>query len=265
MRPARLRHRFTRPYTPRTNGKAERFIQTALREWAYARHWTNSEERDLHLLPWLEHYNFTRPHDSLGYAPPISRERLPDTVQLTLIGQQTDRPPFSNIPNGSTATSVGGVQAVVNLAGGDGQRRDEGNGWIGNFTIGDELFWTNNNGPMTFNFTTPVSGVGAQISSDAFGAFVAQICDQRMNCFTEAGNNQPTEDGSAIFIGLANDPGITSVTFSLLSCVFNCNDFAINQMDITTGGGTTPEPSSLLLMGSGLLAVAGFARRRFLR
>jgi transposase InsO family protein len=68
-----IRHHFTRPYTPRTNGKAERFIQTALREWAYARHWTTSEERDQHLLPWLEHYNFTRPHGSLGYAPPISR------------------------------------------------------------------------------------------------------------------------------------------------------------------------------------------------
>jgi transposase InsO family protein len=68
-----IRHRFTRPYTPRTNGKAERFIQTALREWAYARHWTNSEERDQQLLPWLQHYNCTRPHGSLGYAPPISR------------------------------------------------------------------------------------------------------------------------------------------------------------------------------------------------
>lgn len=68
-----IHHRFTRPYTPRTNGKAERFIQTALREWAYARHWANSEERDQHLLPWLQHYNFTRPHGSLGYAPPISR------------------------------------------------------------------------------------------------------------------------------------------------------------------------------------------------
>jgi transposase InsO family protein len=68
-----IQHRFTRPYTPRTNGKAERFIQTALREWAYVRHYLNSEERDQHLLPWLEHYNFRRPHGSLGYAPPISR------------------------------------------------------------------------------------------------------------------------------------------------------------------------------------------------
>src|SRR5712692_1203452 len=66
-------HRFTRPYTPRTNGKAERFIQTALREWAYARHYASSEERDQQLSPWLHHYNFTRPHGSLGYAPPISR------------------------------------------------------------------------------------------------------------------------------------------------------------------------------------------------
>ena len=68
-----IRHRFTRPYTPRTNGKAERFIQTALREWAYVRHYTNSEERDLQLSPWLHYYNFVRPHGSLGYAPPISR------------------------------------------------------------------------------------------------------------------------------------------------------------------------------------------------
>ena len=68
-----IQHRFTRPCTPRTNGKAERFIQTALREWAYARHYTDSQERDQLLAPWLDYYNFTRPHGSLGYAPPISR------------------------------------------------------------------------------------------------------------------------------------------------------------------------------------------------
>jgi Integrase core domain len=58
--PLGIQHRFTRPYTPRTNGKAERFIQTALREWAYVRHYLNSEERDQHLSPWLEHYNFAK-------------------------------------------------------------------------------------------------------------------------------------------------------------------------------------------------------------
>jgi len=68
-----IQHRFTRPYTPRTNGKAERFIQTTLREWAYAQHYESSEDRDRHLAPWMHHYNFSRPHGSLAYAPPISR------------------------------------------------------------------------------------------------------------------------------------------------------------------------------------------------
>jgi transposase InsO family protein len=68
-----LKHRRTRPYTPRTNGKAERFIQTALREWAYARHWDSSEQRDAQLQPWADFYNYQRPHGSLDYKPPISR------------------------------------------------------------------------------------------------------------------------------------------------------------------------------------------------
>ena len=68
-----IKHSRTRPYTPRTNGKAERFIQTALREWAYAKHWTDSKQRDLHLQPWTDYYNRERPHGSLNYKPPISR------------------------------------------------------------------------------------------------------------------------------------------------------------------------------------------------
>jgi transposase InsO family protein len=68
-----IKHRRTRPYTPRTNGKAERFIQTALREWAYAKHWTDSKQRDAHLQPWTHYYNHQRPHGSLNYKPPISR------------------------------------------------------------------------------------------------------------------------------------------------------------------------------------------------
>jgi transposase InsO family protein len=71
-----LKHRFTRPYTPRTNGKAERFIQTALREWAYARTYQNSAERQQELPRWLHQYNWHRPHASLGWSPPISRSGL---------------------------------------------------------------------------------------------------------------------------------------------------------------------------------------------
>jgi transposase InsO family protein len=69
----KIRHQRTRPYTPRTNGKAERFIQTALREWARAKHWASSEERDASLKPWTDYYNLERPHGSLNYKPPISR------------------------------------------------------------------------------------------------------------------------------------------------------------------------------------------------
>jgi hypothetical protein len=68
-----LRHIRTRPYTPRTNGKAERFIQTSLREWAYARPFATSHERAAALMPWLDHYNTARPHAALAHQPPASR------------------------------------------------------------------------------------------------------------------------------------------------------------------------------------------------
>ena len=78
-----LKHRFTRPYTPRTNGKAERFIQTALREWAYARPY-HSHQRGAALAPWLHQYNWHRPHSALGLSPPISRSRLHRNNLLSL-------------------------------------------------------------------------------------------------------------------------------------------------------------------------------------
>lgn len=70
-----LRHLRTRPYTPRTNGKAERFIQTLLREWAYKRPYRSSAERQRALGPWLSYYNTERPHRALGMCPPRQRLR----------------------------------------------------------------------------------------------------------------------------------------------------------------------------------------------
>ena len=70
---AGLKHKRTRPYTPRTNGKAERFIQTSLREWAYAQPYASSQERCAALTPWLDHYNTARPHAALGHHPPADR------------------------------------------------------------------------------------------------------------------------------------------------------------------------------------------------
>ena len=68
-----LKHLFTRPYRPRTNGKAERFIQTLTRKWARGHLYANSAERTAALDAWLDHYNYTRPHGSLGHKPPGSR------------------------------------------------------------------------------------------------------------------------------------------------------------------------------------------------
>jgi transposase InsO family protein len=68
-----IRHIRTRPYRPQTNGKAERFIRTMLREWAYAAVYGSSPERAAALSGWLERYNFHRRHGALGHRPPIRR------------------------------------------------------------------------------------------------------------------------------------------------------------------------------------------------
>jgi transposase InsO family protein len=77
---AQLRHVRTRPYTPRTNGKAERFIQTLLREWAYRRPYATSAARRTALTGWLHHYNWHRNHGSLQGCPPMSRLLAADNL-----------------------------------------------------------------------------------------------------------------------------------------------------------------------------------------
>ena len=68
-----IRHIKTKPYTPKTNGKAERFVQTSLREWAYARPYVSSAQRQAALQPFLHRYNWHRPHCALNRQPPMSR------------------------------------------------------------------------------------------------------------------------------------------------------------------------------------------------
>ena len=83
-RDLRLKHIRTKPYTPKTSGKAERFIQTALREWAYAQAYPTSEHRRDAPPAWLHRYNWHRPHGSLDAKPPISRLGLSDDNLLRL-------------------------------------------------------------------------------------------------------------------------------------------------------------------------------------
>jgi transposase InsO family protein len=79
-----LKHIRTKPYTPKTNGKAERFIQSALREWAYARAYHTSQQRAAQLPAWLHRYNWHRPHGSLKAQTPISRLGLAEDNLLRL-------------------------------------------------------------------------------------------------------------------------------------------------------------------------------------
>ena len=83
-RSLKIRHIRIKPYTPKTNGKAERFIQTAMREWAYARAYQTSEQRGAKLPAWLHSYNWHRPHSSLNAKPPISRIGLSENNLLRL-------------------------------------------------------------------------------------------------------------------------------------------------------------------------------------
>jgi transposase InsO family protein len=76
LRLLKIKHLRTKPYTPKTNGKAERFVQTSLREWAYARAYSTSLERAAELPGWLHRYNWHRPHGSIGSKPPITRVAL---------------------------------------------------------------------------------------------------------------------------------------------------------------------------------------------
>jgi transposase InsO family protein len=79
-----IQHKFTRPYRPQTNGKAERFIQSALREWAYGFTYQSSIQRTAALDDWNHHYNWHRPHQGIGGAAPMSRLRPSRYNLLTL-------------------------------------------------------------------------------------------------------------------------------------------------------------------------------------
>jgi transposase InsO family protein len=79
-----LKHIFTRPYRPQTNGKAERFIQSALREWAYGVAYDQSRQRTAMLSRWTHHYNWHRPHQGINATAPISRLQRPRNNLLTL-------------------------------------------------------------------------------------------------------------------------------------------------------------------------------------
>jgi hypothetical protein len=184
---------------------------------------------------------------------------------------------FTNVPNPSNFTTTGGLSGTVSkLQSGEFQRRDQGNGWAGNFTNGDRLLWTQdfNSSPNNIKISLPhgMSAGGAQIQADFFGAFTAQIQafdthGNPLGSFTENGTSNSNGDGSAIFIGVRDTTTpIGSIALSLTSASNDSADFAINQFSLdsrlpaSTGG--VPEPSTLALFAFGAAGLAGYRRWR---
>lgn len=175
-------------------------------------------------------------------------------------------PVSTTLPASDPVLSVGGLSAVVSTSGTSLKRLDQDNGWSGNFATGDQLLWTNGSGPdITITFLNPVFGAGAQIQSDFFGAFTAQITLSNGDVFTEAGNSTSGGDGSAIFIGaLDGIADIASIRFALTTAPSAPNDFAIDTLFLRTGPvvRSVPEPMTLSLLGAGILGAVAVRRRR---
>ncbi len=119
-------------------------------------------------------------------------------------------PSFTNLPDPFALLSTGftNLVTVQNPGSGGLERRDQGNGWEGNFAPGDELIWTQDEaGPMDIFFNSPVFGAGAQIQRDMYGAFNAQIdvydaAAVFVMSFNLAGLSNPNGDNGAIFLGV---------------------------------------------------------------
>jgi PEP-CTERM motif len=164
-------------------------------------------------------------------------------------------------------SSTRGLQVAVSQPGGGPfERRDEGIGWTGNFSLGDRLLWNGNqSGEITLVFAAPVFGAGAQVQRSSHGAFSATVQafdgdGQVLGSFTRSGLASDALDGSAVFMGLLNDvPNIKRFTFAV------SGGLAVNQLDLSTGTASTPpaatpEPGTLALVAIGL-AGAAVARR----
>lgn len=177
-------------------------------------------------------------------------------------------PTFTVLSSPFTIPTNLGMTATVSTSNGTNmERRDQGNGWAGNFAPGDPLIWNQDaGGDIVVNFGMGVFGVGAQVQSDFFGPFTGTISafgemGNLLGSFMFNGDSNSNGDNSAVFAGILDtSPDIFSVSFSVVD-QFGQNAFAINQLDILKGTQGVPESGATLpLLGLGIVAL-GFMRK----
>lgn len=185
-----------------------------------------------------------------------------DSVDWGSLGSE-----FTTVGSPFSITSSGGTNLDVSLSSGSFQRRDQSSGWSGNFAPGDALLWTQGNlGPLEIDFSTAVSGAGAQIQANQYGSFTGIIeafdsLGSSLGSFNLAGLSSGSSDNSAIFLGISSDSAnIDRLTFSLAN---GSSDFAINQLDLRSGSTPVPEPTSVLgILAFGALSAGSLLKRK---